>query len=448
MKEGQRKVAIIGSGIIGRAWAIIFSSADYQVRLYDSDRECLAQAPELIRNDLKDLCKRNLARGTLTLEQRMNLISTHESLEECLRDVHYVQENIVDNLKLKQELFGQIDQLLDQENKNAILCSSTSVHMPTLVFAEVQLHKSQCLVVHPVNPPLHVRLVELVPSVDTREDILDVTRSIMIEVGQKPVIQRREISGFALNRLQYAVFQEAFRLVHDEVMTPEDVDTVMTEGLGPRYAFMGPWMTAHLNANGCADYFNKYSEGIYNVSNDCQPILRIDGKAAQQVVDSMMAQVPLERIVEKRRWRDSCLIELAKLKDTRNLTEQKNSETNDYWRQRYERLQGDYDQLQLINQNLEDKLLKVVESYERKREELEADSEHVKSTLMADVNKLSSKLVDARIKLHDYEEKEILHASECGSPCHKAPISSASFSLRNKTSETTQKEMVYDPNLV
>lgn len=131
-----------------------------------------------------------------------------------------------------------------------------------------------------------------------------------------------------------------------------------------------------------------------------------------------------------------------------NQAEQKTGETIDYWKQRYERLQADYDQLQLINQNLEDKLLKVVESYERKREELEADSEHVKSTLMADVNKLSSKLVDARIKLHDYEEKEILHASECGSPCHKAPISSAGFSVRNKTTELSQKEMIHDPNLV
>lgn len=123
-------------------------------------------------------------------------------------------------------------------------------------------------------------------------------------------------------------------------------------------------------------------------------------------------------------------------------------ENSSYWRLRYEKLQDDYDRLQKINQNLEDKLLKVVESYERKREELEADSEHVKSTLMADVNKLSSKLVDARIKLHDYEEKEILHASECGSPCHKMPNAAAGYSVKSKTSEIAQKDMIYDPNLV
>lgn len=123
-------------------------------------------------------------------------------------------------------------------------------------------------------------------------------------------------------------------------------------------------------------------------------------------------------------------------------------ENSNYWRLRYEKLQDDYDRLQKINQNLEDKLLKVVESYERKREELEADSEHVKSTLMADVDKLSSKLVDARIKLHDYEEKEMLHASECESPCHKMPNAASGYSVKTKTSEITQKEMIYDPNLV
>lgn len=314
MNGETRKVAIIGSGLIGRAWAMIFSSANYHVQLYDSNKECLAQAPELIRKDLADLCARNLARGTLTLEQRMELISTTESLEECLRGAVHVQECVFDSLPLKQELFEQIDKLLDRQNRNAALCSSTSIHMPSLVFSRVQTHKDQCLVAHPINPPMHVRLVELIPTPETREEILIETRITMVEVGQKPVIQRKEVSGFALNRLQYAVFQEAFRLVHDGVMTPEDVDTVVTDGLGPRYAFIGPWMTAHLNANGCADYLARYAEGIYNVSKDCQPLLRIDGEAAQQVVDSMLLQVPMEKLAEKRNWRDKCLIELAKVK--------------------------------------------------------------------------------------------------------------------------------------
>lgn len=314
--DGQtRKVAIVGSGLIGRAWAMLFSSANYQVSLYDSNQECLNKAPELIRKELEELCAKNLARGTLTLGERLKLISTSESLQDCLKDACHVQECVFDSLPLKQELFEKIDELIAPENINAAICSSTSIHMPSLVFSRVTKHKSQCLVAHPINPPMHVRLVELIPTPETREEILIETRLTMAEIGQKPVIQRKEVSGFALNRLQYAVFQEAFRLVHDGVMTPEDVDTVVTDGLGPRYAFIGPWMTAHLNANGCADYFNRYADGIYNVSKDCQPLLRIDGEAAQQVVDSMLLQVPIEKLGEKRSWRDQCLIELAKIKD-------------------------------------------------------------------------------------------------------------------------------------
>jgi L-gulonate 3-dehydrogenase len=137
----------------------------------------------------------------------------------------------------------------------------------------------------------------------------------MKQVGQKPVVLRKEVSGFALNRLQYAVFQEAFRLVHDGVMTPDDVDTVVSDGLGPRYAFMGPWMTAHLNAAGLGDYLARYSDGIYNVSKDCQPLLRIQGEAAQLIADAMTHEVPIDKLTEKRAWRDTCLVELAKIKD-------------------------------------------------------------------------------------------------------------------------------------
>lgn len=244
----------------------------------------------------------------------MGLISTTDSLEECLKDAIHIQECVFDNLALKQDLFQQVDKLLC-DNSAVAICSSTSIHLPSLVFSKVTKHKDQCLVAHPINPPLHVRLVELVPCAETREDIVKRTRETMKEVGQKPVVLQKEVSGFALNRLQYAVFQEAFRLVHDGVMTPDDVDTVVSDGLGPRYAFMGPWMTAHLNAAGLGDYFARYSDGIYNVSKDCQPLLRIQGEAAQLIADAMNHEVPIDNLADKRAWRDGCLVELAKIKD-------------------------------------------------------------------------------------------------------------------------------------
>lgn len=275
----------------------------------------MAKAPEIIRAELEKLCEEGLARGSLSLEERMALISTTSSLKECLKDALHIQECVFDSLPLKQGLFKQIDELLEPANVDAAICSSTSVHLPSLVFSQVLKHQNQCLVAHPINPPLFVRLVELITLPNTREDILIKTRLFLDEVGQKPVVLNKEISGFALNRLQFAVFQEAFRLVHDGVMTAEDVDTVVSDGLGPRYAFMGPWMTAHLNAAGIVDYFQKYGDGIYNVSRDCQPLLRIAGEAAQQVEDAVMCEVPIDMLDKKRAWRDRCLIELARVKE-------------------------------------------------------------------------------------------------------------------------------------
>jgi len=144
--------------------------------------------------------KEELARGHLSLKERLEL-STN-SLQECLKVMLHVQEYVFDSLPLKQELFEQVDQLMAEENTLASICSSTLVHLPSLIFERVKKHKDQCLVAHPINPPLNVRLVELIPCAETREEILIRTRLRMDEIGQKPVLLRKEISGFALNRLQ------------------------------------------------------------------------------------------------------------------------------------------------------------------------------------------------------------------------------------------------------
>lgn len=112
-----------------------------------------------------------------------------------------------------------------------------------------------------------------------------------------------------------------------------------------------------------------------------------------------------------------------------------------YWKVQYDSLLEDYNRLQRLNDKLEDKLLNIVEECEKNKQECVANVEYEKSTLMADVNKLSTKLVDARIRLHDYEEKELLHAAECDSPCHKG------FSSGNGNKQA-KVDLAYDPNLV
>lgn len=134
------------------------------------------------------------------------------------------------------------------------------------------------IVSHPVNPPYYVPLVEIVPAPWTNPEIVLKTRQIMEEIGQAPVSLSREIEGFALNRIQYvfklneivftlfiidtdssiyfryAILNEVWRLVNDKILSVEDIDKVMSEGLGMRYAFLGALETAHLNAEGMKSY--------------------------------------------------------------------------------------------------------------------------------------------------------------------------------------------------
>ena len=106
----------------------------------------------------------------------------------------------------------------------------------------------QCIIVHPVYPPYYAPMVEIIPHEKTSETIKNKTRDLMIQAGQKPVMLNREIDGFVLNRIQFAVNNEAYRLVDAGICSPKDLDIVLTAGLGMRYAVIGPMETSHLNS--------------------------------------------------------------------------------------------------------------------------------------------------------------------------------------------------------
>ncbi len=172
------------------------------------------------------------------------------------------------------------------KDANVIMASSSSCIVPSKISPDLE-HKEQFIIAHPVNPPYHAPMVELgiilksskvmmnlsnllcfdaVPASWTRQDIRDNARSMMQKTGQVPVSLSRELPGFVLNRMQYALLNECFRLLLDDVVSADDLDVVMRDGLGLRYAFIGPMETIHLNAMGLKKYCETYGETIYNVS--------------------------------------------------------------------------------------------------------------------------------------------------------------------------------------
>lgn len=174
------------------------------------------------------------------------------------------------------------------------------------------------IVSHPVNPPYFVPLVEIVPAPWTKPAVAQRTRQLMAEIGQKPVLFTREIEGFALNRVQYAILNEVWRLVADGVLSASDIDSVMSDGLGMRYAFLGALETAHLNADGLANYCERYGRAIYDVSETMGPTPRMEGEQAAQIGAQLDEMCAVERLPERRAWRDTCLMRLSQLKREMN----------------------------------------------------------------------------------------------------------------------------------
>ncbi|XP_032694124.1 lambda-crystallin homolog isoform X3 [Lontra canadensis] len=251
-------------------------------------------------------------KGSLGAEEQLSLISGCLNIQEAVEGAMHIQECVPENLELKKKIFAQLDQIVDDK---VVLSSSTSCLMPSKVFAGL-VHVKQCIVAHPVNPPYYVPLVELVPHPKTAPVTVDRTYALMQKIGQSPVRVMKEIDGFALNRLQYAVISEAWRLVEEGIVSPSDLDLVMSDGLGMRYAFIGPLETMHLNAEGMLSYCDRYSEGMQHVLKTFGPIPDFSGATVEKVNQAMCVKVPNdpEHLAARRQWRDECLLRLAKLK--------------------------------------------------------------------------------------------------------------------------------------
>lgn len=193
-----------------------------------------------------------------------------------------------------------------------------SINVLYNIFLNAFLLPSQAVVSHPVNPPYYVPLVEIVPAPWTKPEVVQTTRAIMDEIGQKPVTLSREIEGFALNRIQYAILNETWRLVEAGILNVKDIDSVMSDGLGMRYAFLGPLETAHLNAEGMTNYFERYSKTIYAVSETMGPTPKMEGPVAVEMAKQLEQMVPLDKLAERRTYRDNCLTHLSILKNKIN----------------------------------------------------------------------------------------------------------------------------------
>ncbi|MFE4142325.1 3-hydroxyacyl-CoA dehydrogenase family protein [Peribacillus sp. YIM B13472] len=230
-----KKIAIIGSGVMGSGIAQSFAVSGYFVTINDIKEELLYHAQNRISENLSLL----IEEGALTGQEKQGALANitySVDLEEAVRDADFIIEAIPEVIELKLNLYQQMEEIIKPD---AIVASNTST-FPISQLMEKSSFADRMVITHFFNPGHLVPLVEIVQHDETKPEIVKTTMDLMRKIGKSPILLKKEIEGFIANRLQTALMREAFYLLKEGVADAEDIDTAITAGPGFRWAFTGP----------------------------------------------------------------------------------------------------------------------------------------------------------------------------------------------------------------
>jgi len=194
---------------------------------------------------------------------------------------------------------------------DAVIANSTSALLPSS-FTDHLAGCDRCLVVHPLNPPYLIPATEVVPAPWTSAETVERTRALLVAAGHAPLVMKRDLDGFIMNRLQGALLEEAFRLVADGYASIEDVDIGIRDGLALRWSRMGPCETIDFDAPAGVRDCVARCHGIHETMFH-QTQRRVDrtGPVPETVETDRRAKLPADRLAERQVWRDRRLMALA-----------------------------------------------------------------------------------------------------------------------------------------
>ena len=248
----MKNVGVIGGGLIGASWAAIFSKSGFNVFVYDPFPDVFETYKLRVTSFLEELKSID---ETINIEESLNRISANVTIEDLCSNVEYIQESAPEILSVKQELFAKLDNLAPDE----VVIGSSSSAMPISSITQNLKGQHRCIIAHPANPPHLIPCVEICPGENTSNKTIEKTKEIFTASGASIVNVKKEIDGFILNRLQGALLNEAMRLYSDGYASSDEIDATIRDGLGLRWAFMGPFETIDLNApGGIKDYISRY----------------------------------------------------------------------------------------------------------------------------------------------------------------------------------------------
>ncbi|MCD0452126.1 3-hydroxyacyl-CoA dehydrogenase NAD-binding domain-containing protein [Actinocorallia sp. API 0066] len=237
MSTEQRTAVVIGTGTIGLGWISLFLGQGLRVRVCSrrpDARRVVAEAIELHAPFLPP--------GSADPADLAARLEFEPDVRRAVEGADVVQENVPEQLELKQELFGRIGEAAAPET---LLLSSTSTLLPDAIGARMG-DSARLVVGHPFNPPHVVPLVEVVGGERTHPEAVAEAVAFYRSVGKVPIVLRKPIHAFVANRLQSALLQESVHLVREGVVTLSELDAVVTNSIGLRWATVGPFHAFHL----------------------------------------------------------------------------------------------------------------------------------------------------------------------------------------------------------
>ncbi len=259
MKKDINMIVIAGAGLMGSSMAQIFAQYGYKVILFDIFEEAIGKGKELITINQKA----SIEEGSITEELSKQIIKniSFSTDVSCFSKADYVIEAIVEKLSIKKKFWEEVSAIAPEDS---VLTTNTSGLSITKI-AEAVKKPERFAGMHWVNPPHIVPLVEVISGDKTSQEAVEIARDLAISIHKKPVIVKKDVKGFVLNRLQYAVLREALYIAENDIADLEDVDNVMKYGLGMRYACIGPFETVDLG--GLDTFYNVGSYLFDDLSN-------------------------------------------------------------------------------------------------------------------------------------------------------------------------------------
>ncbi|MCP3709932.1 3-hydroxyacyl-CoA dehydrogenase NAD-binding domain-containing protein [Paraburkholderia sp. CNPSo 3274] len=312
-----RRVAIIGTGVIGASWAALFLAKGLHVVATDIAPNAEASLRKFVETAWPALTRLGLSSGA----SLANLTFT-PVLEQALVGADLIQENGPERIDFKQKLYGQLDELL---HSDIIIASSSS----GLTMSEIQkgaaTHPERCVIAHPFNPPHLIPLVEIVGGAKTSEATIQRVADFYTSIGQRTVRVNKEMPGHVANRLQAALAREVYYLVAEGVVSAADVDTALSWGPGLRWGVMGNMMLNHLGGGpgGIEHFFQQFSGPMTAWWKTLgAPVLSPD--VQKKLIDSVHAETGSRSVESLEAERDEVLLGLLELR--RNVSSRKHNQ--------------------------------------------------------------------------------------------------------------------------